>query len=1265
MAPTVEEEAAFMAQLMQGIDDDFWTAGPSPDPSPSKKKVATTDDHNITAFLENSENWDLDDFVPSPVKPPQEKSNASIPRPIPRLEFNQSPQNTKKPPLYIPDECTRCVVESVTETYVDSRWEKIVVANVLADGDRAEIHLLDDWYHTDIRIDDILNVIGAFSGSSSSNTRSIYITSRSNLLILHPDVLITATALSSAPQCRRRPLLSNMLRSTTEITPALIWGNMLHEVMQKCLLEQRWEEDFINSCIDDAIMGNLGDLVKLGLSEGIAKREVKDRAKGLPHFADKYLAAQPKSTAELTNTQSAAFNEPSLLAITDILEIEEDIWSPTYGIKGKVDATVLGTISDPSPSPFKSRVVTKTPLPLELKTGRILASMGHRAQTMLYTILLSERYGTHVQDGLLFYSQSENGEIVRIPRGRNEIRGLVNIRNELAAYMWRRIRKVEPRTQGPPDHECEQEEEYFLPAPIDDERECKRCYALDACMLFRKARPHHSDSSSTSFEPPIPTFLSSTFDAKTGHLTPTHTKFFTEWERLLALEEKDLVRFKRELWTLGAAEREKRGRCFSEMILVGDRLDNLEDKDSIPSGKERKIHRFTYVFRKSRPSATLINGHLTVGDAITVSVEPRLIALARGFILELEHDSVVVGVDHVLNIPGIKARLGREALPSPYNSTQAISTMEDTNVIFRIDKDELMGGMTRVRNNLAQLFYVDGDAKRLELVVDLRKPVFKSNDEFVKVSRQLHSKSALESDLQLNTSQLDAMDKVLSAEDYALILGMPGTGKTTVIAALIREFVARGKTVLLSSYTHSAVDTILRKVSGGDGRTLDAKGGAFNILRLGNVDKIHPELQKFSPVARRMATTVGQLEKQLMDAPVVATTCLSLDNPLFSRRKFDYCIVDEASQITLPTCLGPLKFADVFVLVGDHFQLPPLVKNPDARKGGLDVSLFRRLSEAYPESVVDLRFQYRMNEDIMMLSNKLIYNDRLQCGNDEVAKRSLVLRNKRFLGRLHVNAHNDDSAHIENSSNKVLCRGADVCWLEKLCDERCKAVFVDTDNLPAHESRVGDLVQNTTEAELVCQFIETLIRCGVDESQIGVISLYRQQVKILQNLLQERKGVEVLTADKSQGRDKDCVIVSLVRSNNEGNVGDLVKDWRRINVSFTRARSKLVIFGSRKTLEREPLLGQFFELMETQRWIQRLPSNAHTAHARILGGCTKVLAKRDGRQSDENILPEQTVGTEGHPTKKVKLDDTRSLKSSAGGVLKGRPILRDLVIAEV
>ena len=105
-----------------------------------------------------------------------------------------------------------------------------------------------------------------------------------------------------------------------------------------------------------------------------------------------------------------------------------------------------------------------------------------------------------------------------------------------------------------------------------------------------------------------------------------------------------------------------------------------------------------------------------------------------------------------------------------------------------------------------------------------------------------------------------------------------------------------------------------------------------------------------------------------------------------------------------------------------------------------------------------------------------------------------------------------------------------------LCAYSCKAVIVDTDLLPASESRVGDLVQNAVEAELVRQLTETLVRCGVQESQIGIVTLYRQQVKLLQGLLHTRPGVEVLTADKSQGRDKDCIVISLVRSNDGGHV---------------------------------------------------------------------------------------------------------------------------------
>lgn len=138
------------------------------------------------------------------------------------------------------------------------------------------------------------------------------------------------------------------------------------------------------------------------------------------------------------------------------------------------------------------------------------------------------------------------------------------------------------------------------------------------------------------------------------------------------------------------------------------------------------------------------------------------------------------------------------------------------------------------------------------------------------------------------------------------------------------------------------------------------------------------------------------------------------------RRHFDYCIVDEASQITLPACLGPLRFADTFVLVGDHNQLPPLVKNTTARRSGLEVSLFKRLCEARPESMVYLSYQYRMNRDVMSLSNKLVYDGLMKGGSEAVLSRSL---------RLHGAQKALESLHARGQC-------ADGCWMQPLLDSR-------------------------------------------------------------------------------------------------------------------------------------------------------------------------------------------------------------------------------------
>ncbi|KAF8634708.1 hypothetical protein AX15_000763 [Amanita polypyramis BW_CC] len=1232
---------------------------------------------------------------------------------------------------------TRCRVEYVDEHCSGDRYQKVLT--VLAGSDRilSTAILQDDWMHTDVNAGDTIHIIGSFTqphpASPNALPPSITINSKENFIILHPDLLVTITALSTASQCRRKPLLSSLVRSSTDYTPALVWGNMLHEVMQTCLSENKWHASYIDEQIELVLSNGLMDLIRINTTIEEAHRELRERSKGLHAFAAKYLSQTLRPEAILTNTRDAVADAPFLLAIADVLDIEEDIWSPTYGLRGKLDATVFAhTAKAPLPSnpfnpgaaprpnffnatpaPVKVQLLNSCPTPFEIKTGRPNAGIEHRAQTMLYTLLAEERYGSDVPAGLLYYTQSE--EVVRVPRSRNEVRALIVTRNELASWMMKRIRtgqkrgeevddeEVLPKVDSRETQEAVDLEEPFLPSTIDNERMCKKCYVLDTCMLYRKAVEGIVDTHSP---------IADTYELKTSHLTKVHCEFFKKWEGLLSYEERDVIRFKKELWTLRAEERERKGRCFAGMILdssfdpsqevateydiSSQAADSVADTSTVSNVE--KIHRQTYRFKRSpmygRTSTeqeSLLNGHINIGDAITISVEPHLLALARGYVLRLTTTSVIVGVDHDLSPNSVMAKLAHTG-----------SDRDDTeSIIFRIDRDELFGGMGRMRNNLTQLFYAndeDGRSKRLrELVVDLKAPSFHAD--VPKEAKKLLKALVVETGpppnakahgakeqptWNLNHNQMLALRRIISAQDYALVLGMPGTGKTTVIAALICALVQLGKTVLLTSYTHSAVDTILLR--------LDAmgsvKGGMkkdtcdFGVLRLGNLDKVHPQVRKYTLAARTRAQTIEQLEGQLTTPPVVATTCLSIDHALFSRRKFDYCIVDEASQITLPTCLGPLRFADTFVLVGDHFQLPPLVRNPAAREGGLDVSLFRQLSDAHPEAIVELAHQYRMNKDIMLLSNKLIYGDRLRCGNKKVAKQSLDIANRSFVKKLHGVGKQGCLAQFELERNGISEEGA--CWLRRLLTPSTKAVFVDTDLVPAKDSRVGELVQNTVEAELVYQTVESLLRSGVREEQIGIISLYRQQIKLISRLLNHRRGIEILTADRSQGRDKDCIIISMVRSNDTGHVGDLVKDWRRMNVSFTRARRKLVIFGSRSTLQAVQLLDDFFQLMEGNGWILHLPPGADGIHRHSFvtsNDCVmdvdhavptmpRALNKRLAEVDEDEDLSkgkENAWHTKSRARKKLKTIGNSVVASSGKsltGILKGRPILQDLVNEE-
>lgn len=887
----------------------------------------------------------------------------------------------------------------------------------------------------------------------------------------------------------------------------------------------------------------------------------------------------------------AGNGEKALMCVSKLLDVEEHVWSPMYGLKGNIDATVQVTMDDDG----KRRTLT---VPFEVKTGKN-PSAAHRAQTALYNLLLSDRYDVEIAFGILYYM--ETSETIRIPAIRHELRHMIMQRNELACFV--------------------RERDAQLPPMLKKENMCNRCYAKVPCFIYHRLADDGTGESSG---------LKAKFDEVVKHLTPKHKEFFLKWDDLLTKEEKESLKFRRELWTMLSSEREKLGRCFSDLVIEpGSAYEELD---------QPKINRYRYSLIKPEQPAgfSFLESQIVVGEPIVVSDEDGHFALANGYVTHVRKKRITVAVDRRLHNARIRQpgfdEIDNQVFASIMEVAQEGSTIEEAKgkileepIRYRLDKDEFSNGLATVRNNLIQVM-ADGPfgSRQIRgLVVDLNAPRFKSQA----------TAYMLKDRENINVDQRRAIQKVMSAEDYALVLGMPGTGKTTTIAHIIRALVSQGKSVLLTSYTHTAVDNILLKL----------KDDGLPILRIGTLSKISPEVREFATLAATKKDSFEDIRHAWHDTPIVATTCLGINHAIFNERTFDYCIVDEASQIMLPVCLGPIRLARTFILVGDHNQLPPLVQNAEARTGGLDISLFKHLSDMHPNSVVYLEHQYRMCEDVMALSNNLIYNGRLKCGSQEVANKSIIIPNIDGLKHHHF------SPSTLSRSQKTICASPnnESCWLRTLVDPATKVSFINTDPLlPAsREEAKGNRIVNNTEATIVAQLVEALLSTGVPASSIGIMTHYRSQLALLKHNLRSHPEVEMHTADRFQGRDKEVIILSLVRSNEAKSIGELLKDWRRINVAFTRAKTKLLVIGSRETLKgngknedgKEEMVAKFVKLMEEKTWVFDLPKTALEDH----------LFEHHFTQTQASVVP---ASIKSHKWKAVVDGDVKMMDAGANMV---------------
>ena len=469
----------------------------------------------------------------------------------------------------------------------------------------------------------------------------------------------------------------------------------------------------------------------------------------------------------------------------------------------------------------------------------------------------------------------------------------------------------------------------------------------------------------------------------------------------------------------------------------------------------------------------------------------------------------------------------------------------------------------------------------------------------------------------LNPTQERAVNEVLWAKDVAIVHGPPGTGKTTTLVEAINETLMRESQVLVCAQSNMAVDWISEK--------LVDRG--INVLRIGNPTRVndkmlgftyerrfeshadYPQLwairkairelrknrkkgsenyhQKMDRLKSRAAEIELRINAELFgEARVIACTLVGSAHHLLEGMKFGTLFIDEAAQALEAACWIPMRRASRVILAGDHCQLPPTVKSIAALRAGLGKTLMERIAENKPEVVTLLKIQYRMNDEIMRFSSDWFYGGKVESA-PQIKYRSVLdydhpitwidtgeESEERRVKSEEFNSSSDDaSEESEEQENSSLFTHHSSLYKEQFVGESFGRI-------------------NKAEAELtlltLAEYFTKIGKRRVLEERIdvGIISPYRAQVQYLKKLIKKyeffkpyRRLISVNTVDGFQGQERDVILISLVRSNDEGQIGFL-KDLRRMNVAMTRARMKLIILGNKDTMTKHPFYKKLWEYVE-------------------------------------------------------------------------------------
>jgi DNA replication ATP-dependent helicase Dna2 len=1005
----------------------------------------------------------------------------------------------------------------------------------LDQGAEYVLWLRDSWASTPVEPGDLLATNCGWSpaGDATLGSRT------GGHAVLHPHLLLSATAVGSSLGCVRKAVLTELLGGGPP-TSAAAFGTATHAVFQAALTSRAGDAAQGLAAAGPKVGAAMGpQLAAAGESAASLQRHLASAASGVAGWIECARSAGG------VPAQDARTSAPATLRLEGVEAIERMLWSPRLGLKGQLDATVTARL-DGHPTPVV--------VPFELKTGAFRAAREHGAQVVLYTALLADAQcgagtGDTVPFGLLHYSAPGTrgdaaGATHVVAPTHGERTALLQARNTLAAAV---VAASRPGGSLPP-----------VTAAL---RDCEKCFKLRECALA-DAVLHGGAAASSS------PALGALFSPYAAHLTPASAAFLAHWDAILSAEVALLQARAAAPWAAPRDVRRRGGACLVGLSLLGgaqallspERVagdaDEAADEACDP---DDALFQYTLVL----PSPTADGAEDAPGDGdgalsrfgasdrLLLSVVPPHPDAPPSDVHVLCR-AICGGLVHVNGLPAVVVHTTRAVeLPQGVASAADLPT-------WRLDRDDGPGLVTRMRGVLWDCMSGTLGAQRVRsLVADLAPPHGRPHLEPVPpASHSAAAAAAASLSASLNGEQRRALDAALATGDYLLLRGLPGTGKTATLCAMAAAHVALGHRVLLCAHTHAAVDAATVRL---------LAAGVPGIWRAGHTSKVHPDVRRACSLpGPEMEAAIPRL------VAMTASACASPACPLLqlppSARSFDIVLLDEAAQTPLPLALAPLRYGQSFVLAGDTAQLAPLWASPDARAAGGEESLFARLESAHPSAVLMLQLQYRMSEPIQTLANDLVYRGDLKCGSSMTATRQLPLA-RPLPDRLPP-------------------------WARSALRPDAGVLFLDTDALGAACAASSRPLRNGGEARLCALLAAALLsHTALPAGDLLLLTPYNAQVDLLRECCASQGlAVEATTVDRAQGRDVAVVVLSccvtLPLSRN------LLDDARRVCVALTRAQTKLCIVGSRAALAASPLTTKMLASCDARGWSSLVPQDA-------------------------------------------------------------------------